>query len=499
MNKKRKITQQVNKEEPVIKKLDTKYPDFFVNRFQHDVSDALISQLKDDTVSKKTISSKTAFPGSTLHISLNPSFHGILENIEDLPLVPSKEFVDKRLLNDNIITEIEQTKMLGIMGRYLDLCYASKTREYLEPCCYHILNHLLRSKNLIISNQKRLENAKNNLSDELIEDCRDQGLNRPKVLILAPFKKDAYEIVKTITKILLDGDRTQILNLAKFEEEYGPTNTGMHDKWRAPQEFKDLLSGNVDDSFRMGISLGKKAIKLFTSFENSDVILCSPLGLRMIIGDEEEEKRETDFLSSIELVVLERTNVMYMQNWEHLLTILAALNQIPQEVQTDISRVRHWVLKGHGPNYRQLIAFSEINFAELHSLFAEEKNITGQAKLTQNPSVMLENIEVPILQELHRFDCEDPSQQSDLRFAYFVRNVLPKLKQGTMVFIPSYFDYIRIRNYLKNDEESFSQIHEYASDGKIRKSRKAFASGEKKLLLITESFVTDVNSTDILL
>jgi U3 small nucleolar RNA-associated protein 25 len=90
------------------------------------------------------------------------------------------------------------------------------------------------------------------------------------------------------------------------------------------------------------------------------------------------------------------------------------------------------------------------------------------------------------VQELHRFDCDDPEKQSDFRFNYFVRSILPKLKTGTLIFIPSYFDYIRIRNYLKKDNESFAQIHEYASDAKVKKSRKAFGNSEKKLMLLTE-------------
>jgi U3 small nucleolar RNA-associated protein 25 len=71
------------------------------------------------------------------------------------------------------------------------------------------------------------------------------------------------------------------------------------------------MSGNIDDSFRIGLSLGKKAIKLYTAFENSDIIICSPLGLRMIIGDEEQEanKREFDFLSSIEILILDKVKI----------------------------------------------------------------------------------------------------------------------------------------------------------------------------------------------
>lgn len=74
------------------------------------------------------------------------------------------------------------------------------------------------------------------------------------------------------------------------------------------------MSGNIDDSFRIGLSLGKKAIKLYTAFNNSDMIISSPLGLRMIVGDKEQEaaKRECDFLSSIEVLILEDVNILLL-------------------------------------------------------------------------------------------------------------------------------------------------------------------------------------------
>lgn len=135
-------------------------------------------------------------------------------------------------------------------------------------------------------------------------------------------------------------------------------------------------------------------MKLYTAFANSDIIISSPLGLRMIIGGEEEEKekREFDFLSSIEVVVIDKANILYMQNWEHLQTCLNTLNQMPQEIETDISRVRHWVLKGQGNLYRQTLAFSDINFIELHSLFAKKLNWTGTAMITENPSNILDQV-----------------------------------------------------------------------------------------------------------
>ena len=63
------------------------------------------------------------------------------------------------------------------------------------------------------------------------------------------------------------------------------------------------MTGNNDDCFRLGIAISKKTLKLFEPFEKSDIILCSPLGLRMILEKEGEE--ETHLISSLNITVLD--------------------------------------------------------------------------------------------------------------------------------------------------------------------------------------------------
>ena len=41
--------------------------------------------------------------------------------------------------------------------------------------------------------------------------------------------------------------------------------------------------GNIDECFRIGISLMKKCLKLYAKLYSSDIVVASPLGLRMII------------------------------------------------------------------------------------------------------------------------------------------------------------------------------------------------------------------------
>lgn len=50
------------------------------------------------------------------------------------------------------------------------------------------------------------------------------------------------------------------------------------------EDYNSLFKENIDDCFRLGISLSKKTMKLYSDFYNSDLIIASPLALRMDIG-----------------------------------------------------------------------------------------------------------------------------------------------------------------------------------------------------------------------
>lgn len=67
-----------------------------------------------------------------------------------------------------------------------------------------------------------------------------------------------------------------------------------------------------DDSFRFGIRFTRSTMRLYTGFYHSDMIVCSPLGLRTIIGDEGDAGRDFDFLSSVEVLVLDSCEMLQM-------------------------------------------------------------------------------------------------------------------------------------------------------------------------------------------
>jgi U3 small nucleolar RNA-associated protein 25 len=52
---------------------------------------------------------------------------------------------------------------------------------------------------------------------------------------------------------------------------------------------------------------------LYADFYSADIIVASPLGLRIIVGAEGEEGQDFDFLASVELLVLDQADIFLMQ------------------------------------------------------------------------------------------------------------------------------------------------------------------------------------------
>ncbi|KAI4387604.1 hypothetical protein MLD38_000025 [Melastoma candidum] len=75
------------------------------------------------------------------------------------------------------------------------------------------------------------------------------------------------------------------------------------------------------------------------------------------IGEAEREReKNVDYLSSIEVLIIDYVDVIAMQNWAHVKTVVEQLNQLPSKQHgTDVMRVRPWYLDGNARFYRQSI------------------------------------------------------------------------------------------------------------------------------------------------
>ena len=354
------------------------------------------------------------------------------------------------------------------MQSYKDLNFNERSQANGEEVRFsyslHTLDHVLKARTKVLANNERLAKLKTT-KERLRVEARDQGLCRPRVLIVVPFKESARRVVSIMKDLLFGGSEAEtggnkkasnkgVGNLKKFEEEFGalgpPPVSGTGVK---PDDHYQTFAGNTDDAFRIGLTVSKKQLKLYTEFYSSDVIIASPLGLRMVIGSEgEDEKKDFDFLASIEVLILDQVDVFAMQNWEHVTTVLSHVNTQPLRPHgVDFSRVRMWALDKLSKYYRQTLVFSGVTGSpEVNSIFTKHCfNFCGRVRQV-NPVVngsicQVVNTSVPVV--FRKFAATSVTSSPNDRFDFFVKKVMPEyvsdLRYRTLIFVPSYFDFVR--------------------------------------------------------
>ncbi|KAI0744109.1 digestive organ expansion factor [Daedaleopsis nitida] len=391
-----------------------------------------------------------------------------------------------------------QNDLLDVLSSYKDL-YVTRSipdtqASFREAVTLHALNHITKKRRRILKNNERIAHA-TKAGTPPPEDVQDQGFTRPSVLILLPFRSFALRWMSALTAHT-PSSHYQIENNSRFQSEYG-LPPGAEDKLANaepgtyPRDHVEMFKGNVDDSFRLGVKITKKSVKLFADFYACDLIIASPLGLRMSI----EKEKNADFLSSIEVLVVDQMDALTMQNWEHVQFVFNHLNQMPKESHdVDFSRIKPWYLDGHSAYLRQSILLSAYETPETRAVFNHSlKNVAGRIRTERRWSP----IDVPegIDQNFVQFDCSNPKDEPDKRFQFFTTQVLPAVLKSavqsanTVVFVPSSLDFIRVQNHFrKNVGTSFTVLSEYSSNQDISRARQAFFSGKKAFLLVSERF-----------
>jgi U3 small nucleolar RNA-associated protein 25 len=388
--------------------------------------------------------------------------------------------------------------MFEYLDTYRDM-YATqwdweRSEHYRLGYVLHGANHALRARDQVLRNTRAL--AKAAAAGRDLE-RRDQSFRPARVVFVVPFRHQALKIVGLLEALLVDKARDRKLahlkHKKKFSREY---SAEAQPKPHPNAEYRRYFEGNLDDCFALGIRLRRHSVHLYADLHQCDIIVASPLGLRRLIGAEGDSDRDFDFLNGVEVAIVDQADVMQMQNLEHLKDALAIMNAMPRETgEADILRMRHWALEGLGRHFRQTALLSAFATPELNALALRGcHNLAGRYRLCraeEQGSVRRILRQVP--QIFRRLEADSPAAAPDAHFEYFCEHVLPTLtgrstRSHVLVVLPSYFDFVRVRNHLKRQQLIFAQICEYTTLSNVSRARTYFYHGERRFMLYTERF-----------
>jgi len=443
---------------------------------------------------------------------------------------------------------------------YLDVSFPQHThlnsRAVRAVCMLHAVDHVLKVSHEVFTNTEAVKNdsgpssgtegkgAKAAANEE--HPLADQGFTRARILVLCPFRSACYEMVNMF--LACCPSAKLVVNKKRFEDEFGAGEGDGQAHCKKPADYRHLFSGNTDDRFHVGLAVRRKSVRLYSPFKNSDVLFCSPLGLRQITGAEGEKNRDYDFLSSIEVCIVDRADVLRMQNWEHLEEVLQVVNRRPQSVEgIDISRLRPAFAAGNARAFRQTVVTSAGQSMDASSLFTKSSSSGGGggaphkapsslarklcfgggsdnedegdadaclrtglvAEADACPSQSCRGLvclvgppEGAPLQHTRALGvarqfflhapCGPLAEQADQLFKVFESRYWKPLGaslEHLLIVATTYFSFLRLRQYFREESASFCSVYEYSKSGDLGKARTKFVQGERRVLLVTERFL----------
>ena len=387
----------------------------------------------------------------------------------------SKEsFVEVNLNRER--TEL-QKELLPLFESYSDVLLPGIFRAALrsqvrDMYVLHVLTHALKSRRRVLHGTRRGGSV------------ADSGFRRPHVLVILPIRGDAYDFARR----LIDAHPLdKVHGMGHFEESIAFDYFDIENR---PDDYVERFSVNPDDNFWYGIKLARDEIRLNSGLDSSDILFASPLGLRRLM----EGPSGSDFLASIEIMVLDSCEMLLMQNLSHLEVVMEQMNQIPKDIgQCDISRLTSYALNGKSKFLRQTIFVSEYMTPELVSLSRRLCFNRSQSIVAIRYEGHLGDLDGggSLRYMFQRIPFQSVATEADARFEFFKKKILPKLLRdmsGILIWTSNYFDFLKLRKLFDYDQVAFGHINEFTKKRDIRSERADFYNEKAQVLLLSERF-----------
>ena len=195
-----------------------------------------------------------------------------------------------------------------------------------------------------------------------------------------------------------------------------------------------------------------------------------------------------------------------MQNWAHVASLLAnSINNVPRAPpQCDVMRVRECHLSGQSRRARQLVVLSSFaSPAVVAAWSGASASVAGRARLAaRHAGGALEAAPELVRLSFERVGASSSSSSAsaaadaEARFAHFASVAWPRLcgkaavgtgtgrgcsssplstpPPGLLLFVPSYFDYVRVKTFLKSKSVPVADMGEYVPPREAARARTAF-------------------------
>eukprot|EP00792_Barthelona_sp_PAP020_P014085 TRINITY_DN9716_c0_g1_i1.p1 TRINITY_DN9716_c0_g1~~TRINITY_DN9716_c0_g1_i1.p1 ORF type:complete len:594 (+),score=179.24 TRINITY_DN9716_c0_g1_i1:59-1840(+) len=321
------------------------------------------------------------------------------------------------------------------------------------------------------------------------EILRDQGFTRPTVLILAPTKKHGADWVQLFIKLFPNIESVGELKKFKsrFVVEQPPRMASKSD------DFQYYFNEPDDDNFMIGISLHKKKLYLFSNYDNSDMLIASPVKMKQYLDE------NPDILSSIQLVTVDLADFIEMQNWDHLISCFDKLSVRPDRIRegAKILRLRHYFIQENEQLmscFRQNIILSSFQFPKLLSLFKTYcRSHVGQIRTRTLGNNCTQYLPAGCSLHLHRLSKVDTVKESlEKRVDYLKDELLlplgntPQIK--ILLVVSTRVEFLMVKKMLDSIEANYLFLSEYWDRTERQSAWSRFTDLEVQILLISERY-----------
>ncbi|OIR58923.1 MAG: U3 snoRNA-associated protein 25, UTP25 [Amphiamblys sp. WSBS2006] len=303
------------------------------------------------------------------------------------------------------------------------------------------------------------------------EEIRDQGFTRPCALLLCSSRARAVCLLKQAMK------HRKAKNKKRLAEDFD--------------------TNRFDDCFLLGCKLQKIRTIFYAPLQKSDCIVATPLGLANAV---EKDRKVVDFLSSIELLWIDRAETLAMQNWATLLGIVENIAARPSKTHgSDINRIKTVFLDGKGRESLTTILTSTVELPEINKMLRLSQNTRGKEKIETDRRAETIDFSCGFVfvdgktigdcaENRHKLFTQRIQDETDLLYLSLAKKQKgnAKYSRNSCVVVSSHEEFEKLKKHFEDSSYSLGAVSEYTDTDKATKTFSRFINRNTQLLLVTE-------------